>query len=227
MTSRTLGKPKIGGAALVIAICLWGIYQALCFGIADVIAYKAEYALKTWEKERRLPTLDEADYALGKASAAISWEPGNPEHRELKAHILTNKTLLLWGQDSTDSLSLEALELYQQSTQLRPKWPYSWARVALLKAYRNEFDDIFASAVAQAAQQGPWEPGVHKTLTEAGLRGWFQLDPDSRSVIISSLSRGLRLDSKGLAAIVNRHNRRDQVCAYLPYDRYTKALCRW
>jgi hypothetical protein len=232
MLTPRLRQPKALVAYAVIAVCLWGLYKALCLGVADVVAYKARYQLKSWEQAQRLPTTAEADYALEKASSALSWAPNNPEYLDLRAHLLTYKSLVLSNDETVDPLSVEsltqeALALYQQSTGLRPKWPYSWSRLALVKSYRGEFDQVFAEAVAKAVKYGPWEPGVHKTLLEAGLSGWPDLDLDTRRALASMTSRALRLDSRGIAAIVNRHQQRDPLCGYLTNDRYTKALCGW
>ncbi|MFT6916050.1 MAG: hypothetical protein ACJAWL_002367 [Motiliproteus sp.] len=227
-------QPQVLIACAVITLCLWGLYQALRMGMADVVAYKARYPLKTWEQAARLPTMAEADDALEKASGALSWAPKNPEYLDLRAHLLTYKSLLPVNNETqaehsvrVEPLTREALALYQQSTGLRPKWPYSWSRLALVKSYLGEFDQVFTAAVAKAVKYGPWEPGVHKTLLEAGLSGWFELDADTRRALGSTASRGLRLDSRGITAIVQRHQKRDQLCGYLPNDRYSKALCGW
>lgn len=222
-----LRKPSTYIAVMVIALCLWGGYHAVRMGVADVLAYKAKYQVKIWEKGRRLPSADEAEYALQKASSAIAWEPGNPEHMDLKAHVLTYKGLLHWGGDQFSTITAESIALYQASTKRRPKWPYTWSRLALVKAYRSEFDAVYADAIANSVQFGPWEPGVHKTLTEAGLIGWSQLDKVTRSQIVGNLHRGLRFEPQALTTMVARHQKRNEVCAYLPNDKHTKRFCGW
>lgn len=225
--NMNLRKPATYIAIVVIALCVWGSYHALRMGVADVIAYKAKYQVKIWEKAGRLPAQDEVDYALEKAASALAWEPGNPEHMDLKAHVLIYQSLLYWGETEFAASSAEALALYQQSTQRRPKWPYTWARLALVKAYRGEFDDVYAEAVAKSVTYGPWEPGVHKTLTEAGLPGWLQLDKVTRTHLVGNIYRGLRFEQRALSAMVKRHNKLELVCAYLPNDKYTKKFCGW
>ena len=220
-------KPSTYIAVVVMLFCVWGMYHAVRMGMADVIAYKAKYQVKIWEKEGRLPTADEADYALDKASSALAWEPGNPELMDLKAHVLTYTALLHWGDEQFAGISDEVVQLYQRSTQRRPKWPYTWARLALVKAYRGEFDALYREAVSKAVKFGPWEPGVHKTLAEAGLSGWSQLDRDTKRHHVENIHRGLRFEAKALTAMVARYQNRDQVCAFLPNDKFTKRFCGW
>jgi hypothetical protein len=164
-------KPAAFLALVIIVVSSWGIYHGVRMGVADGVAYKAKYAVKTWEQDNRLPTAEEAAYALQQAASALAWQPENPEYLALKARVLTYQGLLHWGEDRFFEITEEAVTLYQESTRRRPKWPYSWSGLALVKAYRAEFDDVYKEVVAKAVKFGPWEPGVHRTLALAGLTG--------------------------------------------------------
>jgi len=208
-------------------LCVWVIYHAVRIGVADVIAYQPKYQVQTWEKEARLPSSEEVEYTLSRASLALAWQPNNPDLIDLKAHVLTYQAILHWGTESFSRLSAEAVVLYQQSTLLRPKWPYTWARLALVKADRGEFDAVYREAVAKAVTFGPWETGVHLTLAQAGLSGWSQLDKATKRHHVDNIYRGLHFAQGALTQMVERYNNRDQVCVFLPKDKYTKRFCGW
>lgn len=209
---------------LVIAI---GAYYSVRIAVADVYAYKAKYLLGIWEKGSRLPTAEEADYAVEKASDALEWEPNNTEYMDLKAHVLTYKGLLYWGDGRFSDITDESVELYVKATAIRPKWPYAWARLALVKAYRGEFDALFVMAMENSVNYGPWEPGVQKTVTEAGLYGWNNLTKTTRVELISNIQRGLSFNFKAIEKTLNRYKKKNLVCTYLQGNDKRKKLCGW
>ncbi len=228
--SLALPKPATFIALAVIALCGWGIYQAVRIGVADVIGYKARYALSGWEQAGRLPTQEALQAALAQASSALLWEPGNPQHMDLKAHLLTYQGLLSVNDPQAGSLveiTAPAVALYQQSLRRRPQWPYTWARLALLKTYRGEFDAEYRAAIIQATHLGPWEPDVHIHIAEAGLSGWFTLDRPTRDAVVANVHRGLHTGRAALTRIADRQHKRQLLCAYLPLDRFTKPFCGW
>jgi len=211
----------------VMLICLWGMYHAFRMGVADVLAYKAEYAIKTWEKEKRLPNKSEVGAAVINASSAVSWESANPEYMDLHAQVLLYKALSYWGDNKFDPISALSVELYQRSIKRRPNWPYTWARLALVKSYRREYDAVFYEALGNAVKLGPWEPGVHTTLAAAGLFGWSELNIESRRLVASNIHRGLRFSHSELASIIHRYRRKESVCGYVTVDEFSKSLCGW
>ncbi len=207
--------------------CLIAAYYSLRIGIADTQAYKAKYLLEKWEKEHRLPTKEEADDAVEKVTLALEWEPDNTEYMDLKAHVLTYKGLLYWNKGMFTELTDESVRLYLNTTKRRPKWPYAWARLALVKAYRNEHDKVFFKAIHHAVKYGPWEPGVQKTITEAGLYAWTSLDKQSRISVVANIQRGLNFEFEDISATIQRFKRTASVCGYLAYTKHSKKLCGW
>ena len=220
-------KTRLYIAIPVMLCAFFGMFQATKIGIADIQAYKARYLLSQWEEGQRLPTDDEVVRALDSASSALGWAPNNTEYMDLKAHILTYKGLLYWESLPFAAVTEEAVAFYLQSTQIRPKWPYAWARLALLKAHRGEFDGEYQTALLRAVEYGPWERNVQKTIAEAGLYGWTQLEEASRDALIATIQRGLNVQFKTMANIVMRHHRKVFVCAYLARNEKTKTFCGW
>ncbi|RLA46831.1 MAG: hypothetical protein DRR06_04065 [Gammaproteobacteria bacterium] len=228
-TSIILSRPRVSSllALLVILLASWGIYHAARIGFADAAAYKAKYQVKGWTRDNRLPTEVELDYALEQISTAMAWEPGNPQHINLKADILIYKSLLHWQDEQFSAITHEAVLLYRQSLMRRPGWPYTWARLALAKAYSAEFDEIFIEAIDKAVKLGPWEPTVHLILAEAGIYGWTYLNNFTRQQIIDNVHRGLRFNQAALDKTAVRYQKKDILCAYLPNDKHTQEFCGW
>lgn len=209
----------------LVLLCSVGIYQAFRVAMADFIGYKAGYALNGWEKARKAPTPDQAAKALDDITAALAWTPDNPQLLERKALILMNSAAGSVTLGEFRAATEEGITLYRQAVQLRPRWPHTWANLALLKAYRQEFDAEFADAVVRAVQYGPWEPSIHRVITEVGMMGWPALTQDTRTHIADNVYRGLRFMAKPVMESVKRHQRVDVVCALLPLDPRTRALC--
>ena len=210
-----------------MACCLVCINYAFRMGIADTQAYKARYLLEQWEREQRLPTKGEADEAVAAVTLALRWEPDNTEYMDLKAHVLTYKGLLNWDAGDFVGVTTESVQLYLLATKYRPKWPYAWARLALVKSYRGEYDDVFVQALENAVLYGPWEPGVQVTVAEAGLYAWVHLNSASKSHVVSNIQRGLSYKYKEMSGIIKRFNRKNSICASLLNTSKTARLCGW
>lgn len=222
-----LRKPSSYLLILVLLVAVWGIYHAARMGVADVVAHKSEFAVGRWDEEKRMPTSDEVEKAVADARSALSWEPRNPDYHDLLAQVLIYKGLVHWADGSFNEITDESLGLYRRSVELRPRWPYAWARFAMVKAYRGEYDAEFENAVAKAAQYGPWDPGIHVILAEAGMYGWGKLSIDTRKLMAANLHRGLTFEFSSMKSIVRRYNRMILVCGYLPGDKRTTKFCGW
>lgn len=224
---KTFSKPSTYLLLVVLFICLWGIYHAARMGIGDAVAHKAEFAVKRWDEEKRMPTEDELEKALIDARSALSWEPRNPDYHDLVAQILIYKGLLKWADGSFNAITDESLALYERSLELRPRWPYAWARLALVKAYRGEYDAVFENAIERAVQYGPWDPGIHVTVAEAGMYGWRKLNIPTRKLVAANVHRGMKYEYSAMTSIVRRYNGQILVCGYLPNDKASARFCGW
>ena len=220
-------KPSTYFALLLILVSVWGAYYAVRIGMADVIGHRADYALETWEKERRLPTEEEVAAALENVDSALGWTPDNPELLELKALLLSQQGFVRRSEGGFNAITDEAIPLYLKAVALRPKWPHTWANFALLKAHRGEFDAQYKEAIEKSVALGPWEPGVHRVITDAGLYGWGYVDIETRRLVAANIHRGLLHGKRSVQAVVKRHNKTLFVCGYLPRDKQTSRFCGW
>lgn len=225
--SASFRKPSSYLLVLVVLVAFWGIYQAARMGIADVVAHKAEFAVGRWDDEKRMPTSDEVERAVADARSALSWEPRNPDYHDLLAQVLIYKGLVHWADGTFNEITDESLVLYRRSVELRPRWPYAWARFALVKSYRGEYDAEFENALSKAVKYGPWDPGIHVTVAEAGVFGWRRLSIEERKVVAANIHRGLKFEFSSIQSIVRRYNGMILVCGYLPVDKRTTRFCGW
>ncbi len=194
--------------------------------MADLIAYRAEYAIEQWQQQKISPPEAELDQSLADIDSAISWQPENPELLDVKSQLMLYRAYGSFADSERFKASVfSVLELSRLSVQQRPRWPYSWANLALAKAYLNQNDPEYAAAMANAARFGPWEPSVQSTLTEAGMVQWGGLDKSLRKTVVDNIYRGLLRNSVAIKAVVDRHRKRFLVCAYLPVDKQTEKFC--
>jgi len=226
MDISPINKTRLYIAVPIMLICLLAIYYSLRLVVADTYAYKARYHLSKWEKEARLPVEAEVEGALLQASSALYWDSNNTEYMDLKAHLIMYQGLVYWGDKAFSEMTDEAVKLYRHSTEVRPKWPYAWARLALVKAYRGEFDGVFSEAVARAVKNGAWEPNVQKDIAEAGLYGWDYLSRATKRDLVANIQRGLSFQKRAMLEVVGRHDKKVEVCSHMTNNKRSREFCR-
>jgi len=105
-----------------------------------------------------------------------------------------------------------ALIHYRQAALLRPTWPYTWIRVALMKYQLNQLDDEFGRALASAMRLGPWEPGVQLIASQIGLALWDRFDPPFQEQIRENWRRTAVRQADQLARLAVTHGRVGVLC---------------
>ncbi|MCV6621144.1 MAG: hypothetical protein OIF51_05265 [Cellvibrionaceae bacterium] len=231
----------------MVLIILVVIIFAFRFAMADAVSYPARYASDLWFKEDRLPTTEELDKALEEAESARSWNPYHAEYHDLKAYLLWLAILKEQREPQSESqarinsLAQQAIDLHKTAIELRPRWPYSWSGIALMKAYQQKFDQEFEQAVLQAARFGPWENTVNIQLALVGQIVWLELqsrgqnpegsDPSIeakklKATIIENYNRGIRRNAKVIARNLKQSPHRYSICAHLSREfKQYKTVC--
>lgn len=238
--------------ALVFLVLVIFVFR---FAMADMVSYPARYASDAWFKEDRLPSIEELEKALEEADSARAWNPHHGEYQDLKAYLLWLVILKEQREPKAESqarintLAQEAINLHQAAIKLRPRWPYSWSGIALMKAYQQQFDDQFEQAVHQAVRYGPWENTVNIQIALAGQLAWPTLatnrgqtpfinqgqtplaqaqkgaDP-LRAAIIENFNRGLRRNAKVIARNLKQSSHQYDICAHLSREhKQYKVVC--
>ena len=210
---------------LVLLLCLVGIYTAFTWIMGDLYGYKVRYAVEQWQERAVLPESSEIDRVLEDADSALSWEADNPQYHELKARVLYYKALAVGAEDEGLDYIEQAKQAHLQAISLRPKWPYSWANLVLMKSYLQEWDSEFSAALDNAVRYGPWEQSVHLTLTHAGAISWTHLSTDQKKVIAANVERGIVRNMQGIANNLDAYKKRTLVCAYMQRDERQKRFC--
>ena len=230
---------------------------AFRFAMADMVSYPARYASDAWFKEDRLPSIEELEKALEEADSARAWNPHHGEYQDLKAYLLWLAILKeqrdpkAESQARINTLAQEAINLHQAAIKLRPRWPYSWSGIALMKAYQQQFDEQFEQAVHQAVRYGPWENTVNIQIALAGQLAWPTLannrgqsplgsDPNKKgsdpknlaraeglkTAIIENFNRGLRRNAKVIARNLKQSPHQYDICAHLSREhKQYKVVC--
>lgn len=193
--------------------------------MGDLYGYKVRYATTQWQARAELPSLAEVVPAIEDANAALGWESDNPEYKELKARALYYRALIEGaGAVGVEDIK-EAISLHRSAIELRPRWPYSWANLVLMKAHLGEVDDEYQYALEQAVRFGPWEQSVHLSLTHAAVLSWSLLSKEQKGLYAENVERGLVRNFHAIRATLDRYQKRSVVCAYLQRSPKQKRLC--
>ncbi|WP_432472283.1 VpsP family polysaccharide biosynthesis protein [Amphritea sp. HPY] len=224
--SKKCNKRKL--SAFVLMLSLLGIIVfPVRWAIGDIYTYPVRYAVKDWHQQSSLPAQVELDRAMDNINKALWWDPENPEYTDYQGFLYYYQGLVSISDQQADFTPhfRQALASFKTSTRTRPMWPYSWAYIALMKAYLAEFDQEYRSAIHQASKLGPWENSVNIALTEAGLIGWSHNNPALTQVVVDNIARGLRRNNKEIRQIIQAHNKTALVCAYMQADLTRQGMC--
>ncbi|PIE25434.1 MAG: hypothetical protein CSA60_00570 [Neptuniibacter caesariensis] len=194
--------------------------------MGDLYGYKVRYAVEEWQEKKSLPDLVEVENALIDADHALAWEGDNPQYHELKARVLYYKALLQGLDAEAMEYVSQAKALHQKAIKLRPHWPYSWANLALMKSYLEEWDTEYNTALMNAVKYGPWEQSVHLTIAHAGAMSWAKLTAEQKRVVAANVERGIARNFQAIALNLDAYNKRTLVCAYMTRNDRQKKFCK-
>ena len=211
---------------LLLMGCVLGIYTAFTWIMGDLYGYKARYAVEQWQERPGLPELLEVDEALMDIELALSWEEDNPQYHELKARILYYKALSQNVTPETMVYIEAAKASHIRAIELRPRWPYSWANLVLMKSYLNEWDNEYGTALENAVKYGPWEQSVHLTLAHAAGLSWRHLETDQKRLMAANVERGIVRSFERVGFNLDAYQKRPLVCVYMKRDERQKKFCR-
>lgn len=229
-------KVKVGGfiappivikllISSLICMCLLGVYAVFSWGMGDLYGYKVRYALEQWQERPQLPQPEEISEALADSNSALNWEESNPEYVELKGRVLYYRALV----SGLDAQGLDdianAKVLHQQAIKLRPRWPYSWANLVLMKSYLKEFDEEYHQALINSLKLGPWEKSVHLTLSHAAALSWDSLSLEQKRLFAQNIERGIVRNMPEVRTILSAYTKTASICAYLKRDAMQNKLC--
>lgn len=145
--------------------------------------------------------------------SALRRFPGNPDYLDLAGRL----NVLKAGQPSVvgaeyRQLLESAAEDFRQALASRPLWPYSWVNLLAVKDKLGQVDMEFNTALNRSAELGPWEPRVQLQVIDSGLRYWSNLGSVERLVVQQKVLDALKIQPRGIFALVKDYGRPDLVC---------------
>ncbi len=195
-------------AVCLLAILSGAIYVAGSWGLADLyLGYpRARYA--HWLQTGKGP--ETAEWRRASRQMDIAWKLDN--HNPFLLEDLGR--LRHWqavgketgGAEAVKDLR-QALEYYRRALQVRPVWSYTWVNLIRAKVDLRQYDGELGNALRNAVELGPWVPLVQRTVADAGLRAWRQLDGGTRAAVITNIRRGLKHQAATMMRAAIRHKR--------------------
>jgi hypothetical protein len=108
----------------------------------------------------------------------------------------------------------EAAVYFRESLERRPISSYTWANLAAVDYRIGATDEEFRTALAHAAELGPNEPEVQRTLADLGLAVWAEVDSPMRSTIEGAVERGMKSQPRQILQIAERRGRLAVACRH-------------
>lgn len=105
---------------------------------------------------------------------------------------------------------------FAKAIELRPTSPYSWANLAATNYRMGDTGRQFETAIVRAAELGPWEPEVQRTVANYGLAVWDEVAPRTRAAIEGMVAAGMKRKPLELLQIANNRGRLAVACRHLP-----------
>lgn len=212
-------------AISALFLCVPVAYYSICWMVGDIQAYSVRYALQVWEQNPQRLSSSWLDKELQRINNALRWSPENPEYHEIKARLQLYRAQLAAQQSHRSSHLKSAQVLHLEASRLRPRWPYSWANLALVQAYQGDFGADFADHLKQASHYGPWELSVNLAVLQAGLIGWEALSSEQQQLIVGAGMRGAEQSPRQTRAVIQQVGSATALCSQLPQI-YRQQLCQ-
>lgn len=112
--------------------------------------------LKNWRLGRIKLSVEDWDKLRANLSRALELDPDNADIHNILALAIEGRFSNVAPEDDMAApFRQKALEHYRHSVTLRPVWPYSWVKLALVKYRLGQIDDEFYEALHNAENLGP------------------------------------------------------------------------
>jgi hypothetical protein len=199
-----LGRALVAAPAIALMVAA-GTY-AVQRGVADDLAFDASVEMGTWISSRSQPgeaTWNWVRADLERAAAMIS----DPVSQELLG------VLLLMRHERPD-LTSAAGDRFRSALVARPTSGYTWANLAEVLYQQGETGPPFEVALRRAAEFGPSEPEVQRTVANLGLAVFDEVGGETRSAVDRLVGAGLRRNPPEMLQISGRRGRLDVACRH-------------
>jgi predicted Zn-dependent protease len=199
-----------GAVRLVVATpaLLAFAWAALCaqrFGSTESVVYDAGKEMATWRVQ---PGRQTFEWVRADLEQAVTRDPKDASLQEMLGRLA-----LLGSHD--DAATDEAIARFTSALQQRPTSPYSWASLVEALYRKGDTGARFQDALLQAAETGPWELEVQRTVADYGLAVWDEVSPSTRSKIERMVANGMVGNAPEILQISERRGRLGVACVHL------------
>ena len=190
------------------ALLAWLAVLAARDGNAGAIVYGAAKEMATWDASGAPPGAQTVTWVAADLARAQSITPGDPRIEEMLGDLARLRT------DRADFLD-QALRHFARAVQLRPSSPYTWAAIADALYRKGDTGPRFEAALRRAAELGPSEPEVQRTVADFGLATWDEIAPATRAAVEAMVTGAMRRDPAEALQIAERRGRLAVACRHL------------
>lgn len=203
----------------VAALLAWLCIEAMRAGSAGAIVYDAATEMATWEASGAPPGAQTIAWVTADLERAQRMTPGDPQIDEMLGELARRRI------DRADAID-DALAHFSRAVELRPASPYTWAAIVEARYHKGDIGPAFEAAVRRAADLGPSEPEVQRTVVDFGLATWDEIGPSTRQSIERMVTGAMRRDPGEILQIAERRGRLAVACRHLP-DAPRRADSEW
>jgi hypothetical protein len=188
--------------SLMAAACTYAVQR----GVGDDLAFDASVEMGTWIASRSQP-----------GEATWTWVRADLERAvKLMEDPVSQELLgvLLGMRYERPDLIKAAGDHFKAALISRPSSGYTWANLAEVMYQEGETGATFQAALRRAAEFGPSEPEVQRTVANLGLAVYDEVTGDTRSAIDRVVAAGLRRNPPEMLQISGRRGRLDVACRH-------------
>jgi hypothetical protein len=191
-----------------VATLGWLTSNAVRIGSAQSLVHDATRETATWTASHSRPASETIGWVEDDLLRAVALFANDPAAHELLG------TMKLRRADSPEYMG-GSLVYFGRALELRPTSPYTWANIAEAKYQIGDTGEVFAAALERAAQMGPAEPEVQRTVIDLGLAVWKEVAAKTRSSIERAVAAAMKRNPMETLQIAERRGRLDVACRHL------------
>jgi predicted Zn-dependent protease len=190
------------------ALLAWLAVVALRDGHAGDIVYGAAKEMATWDASGAAPGAQTIAWVAADLARAQAIAPADPRIEEMLGDLDRRR------RGEAGSLD-RALGHFERAVDLRPTSPYAWAAIADALYRKGDTGARFEAALRRAAELGPSEPEVQRTVEDYGLATWDEIAPATRAAVERMVTGAMRRDAAEALQIADRRGRLAVACRHL------------
>lgn len=202
--------PAVRAALVVPALVLlaWLGAEAIRVGSADAVVYDAAREMATWSASGARPGVQTAAWIAADLERAGASVPADPNIEELLGALAMRRI-------DRPEFPDEALVHLRRAVELRPTSPYTWAAIVEAQYRKGDTGKTFEAALRRAAELGPAEPEVQRTVADFGLAVWADEAPETLQAVEAMVTGAMKRDAGEILQIADRRGRLAIACRHL------------